>query len=89
MISLILATIRLRSDISLALPSSGIAATSLEGSRTAHSALKLPLNLQVDEDPTCNLRFLKYCSNVRLSSGTSGSQTRIGSPESHVERFTK
>jgi hypothetical protein len=31
----------------LALASSGIAATLLDGGRTAHSALKLPLNVQV------------------------------------------
>ncbi|KAL4082718.1 hypothetical protein QTP88_029651 [Uroleucon formosanum] len=43
-ISLILATIRSRCDIALALASSGIAATLLDGGRTAHSALKLPLN---------------------------------------------
>lgn len=55
LISLILATIRSRSEIALALASSGIAATLLEGGRTAHSALKLPLNLQVDEEPTCNI----------------------------------
>lgn len=55
LISLILATIRSRSEIALALASSGIAATLLEGGRTAHSALKLRLNLQVDEEPTCNI----------------------------------
>jgi len=38
-ISLILATIRSRSQIALAVASSGIAATLLEGGRTAHSAL--------------------------------------------------
>ncbi|GBP72597.1 hypothetical protein EVAR_50899_1 [Eumeta japonica] len=42
-ISLILATIRSRCDIALALASSGIAATLLDGGRTAHSALKLPI----------------------------------------------
>ncbi|KAF2890198.1 hypothetical protein ILUMI_15975 [Ignelater luminosus] len=35
--------------------SSGIAATLLEGCRTAHSALKLPLNLQTIEELTCNI----------------------------------
>ncbi|GBP65295.1 hypothetical protein EVAR_48001_1 [Eumeta japonica] len=39
-ISLILATIRSRCDIALALASSGIAATLLDGGRTAHSAFK-------------------------------------------------
>lgn len=45
-ISLILVTISSQNKIALALASSGIAATLLEGGRTAHSALKLPLNIQ-------------------------------------------
>lgn len=52
-ISLILATIRSLSQIALAVASSGIAATLLEGGRTAHSALKLPMNLLTDDNPTC------------------------------------
>ncbi|XP_060880216.1 ATP-dependent DNA helicase pif1-like [Metopolophium dirhodum] len=52
-ISLILATIRSRSQIVLAVASSGIAATLLEGGRTAHSALKLPMNLLTVDKPTC------------------------------------
>lgn len=55
MISLILASIRSENQIALALASSGIAATLLEGGRTAHSALKLPLNLQMNDNPTCNI----------------------------------
>jgi hypothetical protein len=34
---------------------SGIAATLLEGGRTAHSALKLLLNMQINEKPTCKI----------------------------------
>ncbi|CAL1267607.1 unnamed protein product, partial [Larinioides sclopetarius] len=41
LIRLILATVRSKNDIALALASSGIAATLLPGGRTAHSALKL------------------------------------------------
>lgn len=55
LITLILATIRSKNEIALALASSGIAATLLEGGRTAHSALKLPLNMQSNETPTCNI----------------------------------
>lgn len=55
LISLLLATVRSRSEIAVAVASSGIAATLLEGGRTAHSAFKLPLNLQVIEEPTCNI----------------------------------
>ncbi|ESO02749.1 hypothetical protein HELRODRAFT_81147, partial [Helobdella robusta] len=32
-----------------------IAANLLEGGRTAHSALKLPLNMQITETPICNI----------------------------------
>ncbi|CAI6377042.1 unnamed protein product [Macrosiphum euphorbiae] len=55
LISLILATIRSQNKITLALASSGIAATLLEGCRTAHSALKLPLNMQSNEFQSCNI----------------------------------
>ncbi|XP_053968864.1 ATP-dependent DNA helicase PIF4-like [Anastrepha ludens] len=55
LISLILATIRSERKIALALASSGIAATLLDGGHTAHFALKLPLNMQAIETPTCNI----------------------------------
>ncbi|UYV67980.1 hypothetical protein LAZ67_5002693 [Cordylochernes scorpioides] len=42
-------------DVTVAIASSGIAATLFDGGRTAHSALKLPLNIQVIETPTCNI----------------------------------
>lgn len=54
-ISLIMAIIRSRFDIALALASSGIAATLLDDGRTAHCALKLPLNLNTIDTPTCNI----------------------------------
>ena len=38
--------IRAQSQTALAVASSGIAATLLEGGRTVHCVLKLPLNLQ-------------------------------------------
>ncbi|XP_054091728.1 uncharacterized protein LOC128923495 [Zeugodacus cucurbitae] len=55
LMSLVLATVRARSNIAVAVASSGIAATLLEGCRTAHSAFKLPLNLQIIEEPMCNI----------------------------------
>ncbi|CAH1105511.1 unnamed protein product [Psylliodes chrysocephalus] len=55
LISLILATIHLQNKIALGLASSGIAATLLKGGRTAHLALKLSLNMQSNETPTCNI----------------------------------
>lgn len=55
LINLILAEVRFRGDIALAVASSGIAATLLEGGRTAHSRFKLPLNLAKMDTPTCNI----------------------------------
>ncbi|XP_053961429.1 ATP-dependent DNA helicase PIF7-like [Anastrepha ludens] len=55
LLSLILATIRSQNNIALAIALSRIAATLLDGGRTAHSALKLPLNLQNTEAPTYNI----------------------------------
>ncbi|XP_067940437.1 ATP-dependent DNA helicase PIF1-like [Watersipora subatra] len=54
--NLILAKVRESGKIALAVASSGIAATLLPGSRTAHSAVKVPLNLARTEDPVCNIK---------------------------------
>lgn len=71
LISLLLATIRAQGSIALALASTGIAATLLEGGRTAHSALKLPLDMQINENPVCNIakqsamaKVLKNCKLI-------------------------
>ncbi|GBP04422.1 hypothetical protein EVAR_63140_1 [Eumeta japonica] len=64
---LILATIRARSDIAVAVASSGIAATLLEGCRMAHSLLKFPLNLQTIEQPTCNIVKNSAMSKVLIA----------------------
>lgn len=56
LISLILAEIRSSNGIALAVASSGIAATLLDGGRTAHSAFKLPLNIQNNPDAVCNIK---------------------------------
>ncbi|KAL7291674.1 hypothetical protein TKK_0014709 [Trichogramma kaykai] len=71
LISLLLASIRSKNQFVLAIASSGIAATLLDGSRTAHSALKLPLNRHVTETPTCNIsrnsgmgKILKNCKLI-------------------------
>lgn len=55
LLNLILAEIRKQNNIAIAVASSGIAATLLDGGRTAHSTFKLPLNLNNTENPTCNL----------------------------------
>lgn len=56
LISLILAEIRSNNGIALAVASSGIAATLLDGGRTAHSVFKLPLNIQNNRDAVCNIK---------------------------------
>jgi hypothetical protein len=56
LISLILAEIRSNNGIALAIASSGIAATLLDGGRTAHSVFKLPLNIQNNPDAVCNIK---------------------------------
>ena len=65
--NLILASVRSQGEIALAVATSGIAATLLDGGRTAHSTFKLPLNLATNEMPICNIgkntkeaQLLKY-----------------------------
>lgn len=55
LINLLLAKVRSDRGIALAVASSGIAATLLEGGKTAHAAFKLPLNLIHAETPLCNI----------------------------------
>ena len=69
--NLILAKVRLQGHIALTVASSGIAATLLEGGKTAHSALKLPLDLARIQDPVCNIskgtgksELLKRCKLI-------------------------
>ena len=50
-----LAQIRSGKNIAVAVASSGIAATLIEGGKTAHSAFKLPLNLGHSESALCNI----------------------------------
>jgi ATP-dependent exoDNAse (exonuclease V) alpha subunit len=71
LISLILAKIRSNNGIALAVASSGIAATLLDGGRTAHSAFKLPLNIQKNPEAVCNIKkqssmatVLKQCKII-------------------------
>ena len=55
LINLLLANVREKKEIALAVASSCIAATLLTGEKTAHSAFKLPLNLASTEIPKCNI----------------------------------
>ncbi|XP_072379547.1 ATP-dependent DNA helicase PIF1-like [Diabrotica undecimpunctata] len=56
LISLIVAKIRSQQKIALAVESSGIAATLLDGGRTAHSTFKLPLDVRNKPDARCNIK---------------------------------
>jgi hypothetical protein len=51
----LLSSIRAENEIALAVASSGIAALLLEGGRTAHSRLKIPVN-GINELSTCNIK---------------------------------
>lgn len=55
LLNLILAKIRSQNEVAVAVASSGIASTLLDGGRTAHSTLKLPLNVNQSDKPTCNI----------------------------------
>ncbi|GFX98538.1 ATP-dependent DNA helicase [Trichonephila clavipes] len=50
----LLMSVRKDKKIAVAVVSSGIAVTLLNGGRTAHSVLKLPLNLAQEDSPICN-----------------------------------
>lgn len=54
-INLLLAKIQQQSKIAIAVASSVIIASLLHGGRTAHSTLKLPLNVTQCEAPLCNI----------------------------------
>lgn len=55
LLNLLLASVRKLNEIAIAVASSGIAATLLNGGRTAHSTFKLPLNFGKNENYTCNI----------------------------------
>lgn len=52
---LILADLRNQNKIALAVDSSGIAATLLPGGKTAHTMLKIPIDLDRTENPVCGI----------------------------------
>lgn len=64
LINLILAKIRSSKHIALAVASSGIAATLLEGGRTAHACFKLPLDLTRVETPLCSISKQSHLAEV-------------------------
>lgn len=64
LLNLLLAKVRSTCGIALAVASSGIAATLLQGGRTAHAALKLPLNLTNVETPLCNIQKQSHLAEL-------------------------
>ena len=70
LINLLLAKVRFDRKIALAVASSGIVATLLEGGRTAHSTFNLPLKICTDDvlsicnisKQSCTGELMKYCS---------------------------
>jgi len=71
MLNLLLAKIRQRKKIALAVTLSGIASTLLRGGRTAHCAFKLPLNLAHGDHPVCDIskgsgqaKVLQQCTAI-------------------------
>lgn len=87
LISLILAKIRSQNNIALAFVSSGIAATLLDGCRTAHSALKLPLNLQNTKTPTCNITKNSGSGKVLSTCNSLYGMSALWHIKNHWERF--
>ncbi|GFV81298.1 ATP-dependent DNA helicase [Trichonephila clavipes] len=55
LVNLLLAKIRCERSIAVTIASSGIAATLIDGGKTAHPAFKLPLNLHYSESVNCNI----------------------------------
>ena len=71
LLNLLLASVRKDRKIAISVASSGIAATLLDGGKTAHSAFKLPLNLNISQTPLCNIskqsdtaKVLKECKLI-------------------------
>ena len=64
LINLLLAKVRSDRGIALAVASSGIAATLLEGGKTAHATFKLPLNHIHAEIPLCNISMQSNMAQV-------------------------
>ncbi|KAL8617178.1 hypothetical protein ACOMHN_014348 [Nucella lapillus] len=80
--NLILAKVRQKKEIALAVASSGIATNLLEKGRTAHSAFKLPLDLSRQESPTCNISkgspTAKVLQRCKMMSSLMASSMSVG-----------
>lgn len=64
LLNLILAAVRSKSEIALAVASSGIASTLLTGGRTAHSKFKFPLNVNATDQVVCRISKRSHMAEV-------------------------
>jgi len=64
LINILLAKVGSTYGIAISVASLGIAAALLHGGKTAHSAFKLPLNMNTIEIPTCNINKQSNMANV-------------------------
>ncbi|XP_004518938.1 uncharacterized protein LOC101448722 [Ceratitis capitata] len=83
LINLLLKKVRFIGKIALAVASSGIAATLLEGGRTAHSAFNLPLKIPTDDNySVCSVskqsntgKLMRDCSLIVWNEATMSNKT--------------
>ncbi|XP_053597533.1 uncharacterized protein LOC128668478 [Microplitis demolitor] len=64
LINLLLAKIRSEKSIAIAVASSGIADTLIDGGKTAHSTFKLPLEMNHSDNILCNISKQSYMAHV-------------------------
>ncbi|XP_059221065.1 uncharacterized protein LOC131995857 [Stomoxys calcitrans] len=85
LINLLLTKVRSTGKIALAVASSGIAATLLEGGRTAHSTFKLPLKIATDDNKSiCSIskqsntgKLIRDCSLIVWDEATMSNKTSV------------
>ncbi|XP_046812126.1 ATP-dependent DNA helicase pif1-like [Lucilia cuprina] len=64
LINLLLQNIRSHNNIALAVASSGIAATLLDGGKTAHATFKLPFDFMHHETPVCKISKQSHLAQI-------------------------
>ena len=93
-LNLILAEIRKNNEIAVAIASSGIAATLLEGGLTVHSVFKLPLDIKSCDKVTCNIskssataKILKKCKIIVWDECTMSHRSSLEAVEDTLRDF--
>lgn len=81
---ILLAEVRKQGKIALAVASSGIAATLLPGGKTAHTAFKIPIDLDSTETPVCGVsrncdkaKVLQECSLIVWDESTMANKKAV------------